>query len=355
MGEKNKAQDLVKRKKLSKRYLFIVFVLVVYALALYIYSICFGEPETRHDREFADVTIKSGMSFDAISEMLLAEQVIANKTHFKITALLMGYTNKIKAGRYNIPSGISNYHILEILVSGKVALTRVTIPEGKTHRFIASLLQQKLAVDSTEFAELVHDTSFIRNLGIDAPTLEGYLFPDTYYLTDGSSAKQVISILVNQFKQHFPDTIRDRDPELNLSQHQMVILASLIEGEAMLDTERTLISALYRNRLKKGYLLQCDPTIQYLLPEPRRLLNRDLEIDSPYNTYKTAGLPPGPINNPGKQSLLAAAFPEDVDYLYMVARGDGGHTFSRTHSGHLSAKKKFDAYRREVYRKNRNK
>lgn len=348
-------QNMLKSRSLWKRYLLITIIVLINGMAYFIYAICFGEAKLESAGEVREISIQSGMSFNMIADGLKAKKIIRNKQNFKLAAYILGYTNKLKAGKYQIPAGLSNYDILQILVQGKVAVTRVTIPEGKTHRYIAALLKHKLGIDSSRFVHLVHDSLLLKNMGIEAGSLEGYLYPDTYYLTEGLSEEQIIRTLVKQFKKNFPDSIRDSDPELNLTRHQLVILAALVEGEAMLDSERSLISALYRNRLKRGILLQCDPTIQYLLPEPRRLLNRDLAIDSPYNTYKYPGLPPGPINNPGVKSLLAAAYPEDVKYLYMVARGDGGHTFSRTLSGHLNAKRKFDAYRREVNRKKRRK
>ena len=136
--------------------------------------------------------------------------------------------------------------------------------------------------------------------------------------------------------------------------HEAVILASIIQGEVMIDDEAPIVSAVYHNRLKRGIPLAADPTIQYLLPDgPRRLLNKDLEIDSPYNTYKNRGLPPGPVNNPGRIAIEAAINPADVDYIYFVAKGDGSHAFNRTHSGHLRDKQKFQQVRREVARKER--
>lgn len=301
-----------------------------------------------------EIKIKSGTEFSQITEQLAEKGLIKNEKLFELAARLTRSVPRIRAGKYQIAPGLSNRELLQQLTSGRVKQERITIPEGKTHRYIASILKQKIETDSVKFIELVRDSSFIRKLGIDAPSLEGYLFPDTYFFTWGMTARQCIQVMVNQFHHHFPDSIQDTDPELALSRHELVILASLIEGEAQIDTERPIISALYRNRLVRGMLLQADPTVQYIIPDgPRRLLNRDLEIDSPYNTYLYPGLPPGPINNPGKSSLLAAANPADVPYLYMVARGDGGHRFSTTLSGHLANKRKFDKVRRRVAREKR--
>jgi UPF0755 protein len=191
-------------------------------------------------------------------------------------------------------------------------------------------------------------------MGVQANSLEGYLYPDTYFFTYGVQAPEVLRTLVGHFWKVYNDSLKARTEELGWTVHQVVTLASIVEGEARVDSERALISAVYHNRLKRGMLLQASPTVQFLLPDgPRRLLKRDLEIDSPYNTYRYPGLPPGPINNPGRKSLLAALWPAPVRYLYFVANGDGTHTFSYTLAQHLRAKRKLDRIRREYYRNRR--
>ena len=338
--------------KIRLLFLFCILIVVVIVSVQWI----FFQPNFVRNLNPAplEIKIKSGMDLLSITRQLVEKKLVEHPTLFELAAKISRTEAGFQAGKYLISPGLTNWEIIKRLTGGKVKLERITIPEGKRFEFIASILQAKIEIDSTLFARLVHDSVFTHKLGIYAPTLNGYLFPDTYFFTWGMSEKQCIQAMVRQFKINFPDSIRDHDPELGLTRHEMVILASIIEGEVRIDSERPLISALYRNRLKRGMLLQACPTVQYLLPEgPRRLLNRDLEIDSPYNTYIHKGLPPGPINNPGRNSLWAAAYPEDVPYLFMVARGDGGHNFSRSLSGHLAAKRKFDAYRREVYRKKR--
>jgi len=346
-----------KRNKKWRRNLLLIFIILLVWIALAIYWI-FLKPNqfTGTTNSAVEIKIKSGVEFNEVADQLHQKGLIDSRLLFGLAAKISRTANQIKAGKYQVATNLSNWEILNQLTRGKVHLERITIPEGRTYEYIASLLQKQIEIDSARFAALVHDSSFAHELGIKAPTLNGYLFPDTYFFTWGMRTEQCIRAMVQQFNTNFPDTIQDQDPELGLTRHELVILASLIEGEVQIDSERTLVSALYRNRLKRGMLLQSCPTVQYLLPEgPRRLLNKDLEIDSPYNTYIYPGLPPGPINNPGKKSLLAAAYPEEVPYLYMVARGDGGHTFSSSHSGHLSAKRKFDVYRRQVNREKRRK
>ena len=293
--------------------------------------------------------IRRGMGFNAILRQMEQDSLVRGTSRIKFTAQLFGYKNQIKAGRYALPGGLSSYGLLQKLVRGDVVHEPVTIPEGKTARQIASLLQRRVEIDSARFLQLVNDSAFVRSLGVEAPSLEGFLFPNTYYFEWGMSEEQIIRTMVAEFWKRYDDTLRRRAEELGLSLLEVVTLASIIEGEAMVDSERTVISAVYHNRLRRGMRLQADPTIQYIIEDgPRRLLKRDLEIDSPYNTYRYSGLPPGPINNPGLASIRASLYPADVDYLYFVARGDGSHTFSRTWKEHLRAKAHFDRYRKKV-------
>lgn len=293
--------------------------------------------------------IKRGMSFDTIVGLMLDRGILKSDQKVRIVAKVLGYRSKIKAGKYEIAGGISSYELLKQLVLGKVTNELITIPEGKTARQIAALLQDRIEIDSSRFMQLVNDANYIQKLGVEAPTLEGFLFPDTYNFYWGMNEEQVIRIMVDQFKASFSDTLLSRAAESDLSVLELITLASIIEGESVVDSERRIISAVYRNRLKRGMRLQADPTIQYIVKDgPRRLLNRDLIIDSPYNTYLYPGLPPGPINNPGLASIRASLYPAEVDYLYFVANGDGSHTFSRSLREHLRAKARFDRHRKRV-------
>jgi UPF0755 protein len=217
----------------------------------------------------------------------------------------------------------------------------VTIPEGLTLKQIAGILKKEIQIDSTDFMRVAENRQFAQSMGISASDLEGYLFPDTYKLSWGMSSEKIAQMMVEQFKKTFTDSLLKRAQEINFSLLEVVTLASLIEAEAKDGKEREIISAVYHNRLKRGMLLQCDPTVIYGLPDvDRALVLEDLEIDSPYNTYKYPGLPPGPIGNPGKASLLAALYPAPVDYLYFVAKGDGTHVFSTTLEEHNRARSK---------------
>jgi UPF0755 protein len=295
------------------------------------------------------IIIKKGATLAKVADQLYSEYLIRNRNHFIWTAKLLGYQNRVKAGKFNVASYMSNYAIITQLTSNAMAQERITIVEGLPTRQVASLFASRLNIDSTRFMKIVQDKSIAQSLEIDAPSLNGYLFPETYNFMYGGTELEIIETLVREFKKNISDSLLIAAKNLNLSLHQIVTLASIIEGEAGIDEERPVISAVYHNRLKKNMKLEADPTIQYIIPDgPRRLTKSDLTIDSPFNTYLHTGLPPEPINNPGKKSIYAAVFPVKQPFLYFVATGDGRHAFSKTLQEHLLAKKKLDRLRKEV-------
>jgi UPF0755 protein len=301
----------------------------------------------RAEEESAHVTIEQGDSMTRIIGRLEEAKVIEDGTELLILAKLSGKDREIQAGRYSFEKGTTLYSIFSKLIRGDVTLREVTIPEGLTIRQIAGVLSRQIEIDSLEFVRLTADKRFTRSMGIAASNLEGYLFPDTYRLSWDTTPEKVVRVMVEQFKKTFDDSLMRRGEEISFSLPQVVTLASMIEAEAKDGNERDLISAVYHNRLRRGMLLQCDPTVIYALPELNRpLLLKDLEVDSPYNTYRYPGLPPGPICNPGKASILAALYPADVNYLYFVATGEGSHIFSATLAQHNLARAKVKRGRR---------
>ncbi len=316
-------------------------------LALYL-------PNPGQQSQKIDVMIVRGANARQIARLLKEKKVISRPDHFLLAVKVLHAKTKLKAGLYHLPRGVSNVRLVSILEKGRAAEIKVSLPEGIRSEKMAGIFQRKVGLDSVQFLALVRDTVFVHKMGVQANSLEGYLYPDTYFFTYGVQAPEVLRTLVGHFWKVYNDSLKARTEELGWTVHQVVTLASIVEGEARVDSERALISAVYHNRLKRGMLLQASPTVQFLLPDgPRRLLKRDLEIDSPYNTYRYPGLPPGPINNPGRKSLLAALWPAPVRYLYFVANGDGTHTFSYTLAQHLRAKRKLDRIRREYYRNRR--
>jgi len=266
---------------------------------------------------------------------------ISSEFNFMLFAKIVGHSRHIKAGRYAVEPGMSLADIFKILTTGAAVPFNITIPEGLTVKETADLLAQNLAFGKDEFIPISKNRLLLDSLSIPTDDVEGYLFPDTYNFFYDESPDQVIRKMVARFYETLPDSFEIKAKRHGLDFYEAVTMASLIESEAMLDSERPLISAVYHSRLKKVMRLQCDPTVIYALGGlGRPLYYRDLEVDSPYNTYKYYGLPPGPICSPGRASLEAAVNPAAVAYLYFVAAGDGSHIFSDTHQGHINAKNK---------------
>ena len=281
--------------------------------------------------------VSRGESFTAVVDTLDARGVLRSRTMFMIVSRILGGADKTQVGKYILRSGISNMDLCQMLRSGRGnQLIQVTVPEGYRIRAQARIFSKALGIDSSRYARLAFDPAFARSVGVDRGGLEGYLLPETYEFSWEQDERDILRREVESFQRYFTDTLRERCREYGWDVHQAVTFASIVEGEAVLDEERPIISGVYHNRLRKGMRLEADPTIQYVLEDgPRRLLYADLKSDSPYNTYRFPGLPPGPVNNPGKASLRAALYPEGNGYLFFVANGRGGHWFARTYEEHL--------------------
>ena len=298
------------------------------------------------------VTVITGSTLGEISKQLYEKKIISNEQMFRWAVQVMGKEKEIPVGTFQLVDTQSNYDIIKQLVYGSPELIKVRLLEGWSVKQIAAHLNEVMGFELDEILDISKDYHFLKKHNIKASTIEGYLFPDTYLFFNGDTPTSVLDNVVSEYKNFWRDAFRDRARELNMTEHEVVTLASIIEGEAIYDKERPTISGVYHNRLNRGMRLQADPTIQYIIEDgPRRLLNRDLRIDSPYNTYKHKGLPPGPINSPGAQSLKAALYPEENEYLFFVARGDGYHTFTTNEKDHNIAKKQLQKLRRELRKK----
>lgn len=287
-----------------------------------------------------EIKIRRGESLTHITNKLYEKRIIKHPFWFKFLAKITGKERKIKAGYYIFEKPVSNWAVLKKLVEGSSIDIKVTIPEGSTICEIAEILKEKIDLDVDKFLSLTKDTLYIKKLRdngfeINSNTLEGYLFPDTYLIPYGEEASEIIFRMVSKFFEIFTDEFKNRAKEINMSINEVVILASLIEKEAVYEDEKPIISDVYHKRLKKNIPLQCDATIQYILPKRKpNLTYSDLKKDSPYNTYLYKGLPPTAIGSPGKSSILAALYPQKTPYWYFVARGDGHHIFSETLKKH---------------------
>jgi UPF0755 protein len=281
--------------------------------------------------------VSRGQTFASIVDTLESKEIIRSRFLFMIVSRLLGGADRVKVGKYVLQSGISNADLFLMLRSGKGnQLIQVTVPEGSRIRLQARIFARALGIDSSRYARLATDPSLARSLGVEGPTLEGYLLPDRYSFYWQQDEREILKRQVETFDKFFNDTLRERCREFGWTVQQAVTFASIVEGEAALDEERPIIAGVYHNRLMKGMKLEADPTIQYTLEDgPRRLTYDDLKTDTPYNTYIHTGLPPGPVNNPGKASILAALYPQGNGYLFFVANGRGGHWFTRTYNEHL--------------------
>ena len=319
----------------------------------FFYSIIIIWPQNNLKKEIT-FQIPSGSSLHKVSKILKKNRIIKNETFFILAVKLMGYEKKLQAGKFNLQKKTNNFQLIKKLVYGNESLVSVTVLEGWSLTQISEEIEKKIGIKQIDFLEVSRHPQFLKKLGIAAKSIEGYLFPDTYFFSEGVRPESIIETMVFQFKKNFSTDFKNRMREIGFNEIEVITLASIIEGEAIFDIERSKVSSVYHNRLKKGMKLQADPTIQYIIEgPPRRLLNKDLKIESPYNTYLNYGLPPGPINNPGLQSIKAALFPKETNFYYFVAKGDGYHTFTQTEKEHRIAKKKFQEVRKKYNRQNK--
>lgn len=293
------------------------------------------------------ITIEKGMSLNSVSNLLLENEIIVNQNIFKLKVITRGLASKIPTGRFLIDGKISDAILIDIIFNKGPIKLKLTIPEGSQSKNLFQDINTLLNTDY-DFNKYFNSNEILEKYKVNASSLEGYLYPDTYYLYHDSSPEEIIDILLSEFWKKFDENLQDRANQLGFSVHEVVTLASIIEGEAMLDSERSTISSVYHNRLKINMKLQADPTIQYIIPgPPKTLSNRDLRIKSDYNTYQNYGLPPGPINNPGIASIKAALYPEDTNFLFFVAQGDGSHAFTTNEKDHEEAKRVYKINKRK--------
>ncbi len=312
------------------------------------YAIVLLWPQGNID-ELAEIYISKGSTLIDVSAELYDKKVINNKSSFILAVKILGYEKDIPAGKFNIANTSTNYSLINNLINSVNVSMKVTILEGWSIDEIAEKLHTSIKIDKKSFINASQNENLLKKWDVNSDSFEGYLFPNTYQFTEHETATEIINKMVSEYKKNITKKMRDRMSKMDLTENEVLTLASIIEGEAIYDSERPRISGVYHNRLNKGMRLQADPTIQYIINDsPRRLLNKDLKIKSPYNTYLNHGLPPGPINNPGIESIKAAIYPEEIDFLYFVAKGDGYHTFSKTEKEHNRAKRAFQKVRRKI-------
>ncbi len=296
--------------------------------------------------------IPKNSTITQIAGILRASGFNISDFEFKLTSKWYGLDSKIRYGEFRYyKDGITRAReLIEFLTTNGTLTSNVTIPEGSRITEIAGILKNVLGIDSVLFVDNTKDTLLLKKYGLQAESFEGYLYPETYNFNKNDSFDQIIGKMYGTFRSRTAE-LKNMIDSSGYSEHEIVTLASIIQGEVMVYGEVNDISAVYNNRLKKGILLQADPTVQYIFGKPKRLFFKDIEIDNPYNTYIYKGLPPGPINNPSVKAIRAALEPSDKKYLYMVAKGDGSHYFNFTLEDHLKDKAKLDELRKSLKRK----
>ncbi len=329
--------------KPARRFTF--FTAGVLILSLILITVFFFAPAWNVDPEGLQktrVVVHRGDGLRTIIAEIRRKGAVRYEAPLLVTAWLFQDFRNIKPGRYKIPPGLSNYSLLDYLHRHPQDEERITIPEGLRLEKVAAIVSSRLDIDSLSFIEATRDSALLASLDVAAESAEGYLFPGTYDFAWASTPGEVIGFLVRRYRAFFTDSLQTAAKERGLDEIKLLTLASIVEAETPRDEEKPLIAGVYLNRLKKNMRLQADPTVQYALGDrPRRLYYRDLAIDSPYNTYRHRGLPPGPICSPGSAAIKAVLAPEESAYLYFVADGNGGHRFARTLSEHAKNVRKY--------------
>jgi UPF0755 protein len=296
------------------------------------------QPYKGYDAAEQFVEIPPGAGPAAIGRRLTEAGIVRDETSFRIALWRSGQARRLQAGEYRFDRAMSAREVIDKFVRGEVFTRPVTFPEGLTMRQMSQIYERDGVGPASDFRRAAQNVELIREIDPGARDLEGYLFPNTYSLPRKSSAADLVERMVTAFRDALSPELVERAAARGLSVRELVTLASLVEKETAKPEERPVVAAVYANRLKIGMGMQCDPTVIYALERAGRytgnLTREDLKFDSPYNTYRYAGLPPGPIASPGRASLEAAAHPAAVPYLYFVSRNDGSHVFSTTLDEH---------------------
>jgi len=288
------------------------------------------------------INIEPGLGVGALSKRLHNSDIIKYPTKFRLFARIKGYDKRLKTGEYILSPTMSPISILEKIVSGRVQLYRLTVPEGYNIRQIATLVAKAKLGDKGDFLAVAEDARFVREEGLTAESFEGYLFPDTYYFPKDATPEKIISTMIKGFRSVFGTEWKNRAEHLGFSIHQVVILASIVEKETGAHFERPIISSVFHNRLKKRMRLESDPTVIYGIKNyDGNIKRKHLSTPTPYNTYMKKGLPVGPIANPGLKSIEAVLYPADTQLLYFVSKRNGTHQFSTNIKDHINAVRKY--------------
>jgi len=319
-----------------KKNLFIILSGILFMVFSYSAFVMFVPAQTGNRN--VEIEIPRGATYRQAAEILYAEKLIRDKNIFLLAGRLTGADRRIRAGFYSIWSSMSPFDIFKIIRRGKIIEYEIKILEGDSLLEISDQFEKNGIMMKAEFMKLAKDPDFLEAYGIEAKSAEGYIFPDTYKIPKGVSPKDALGSMIDKMREKFSPAVLTRMEEMGMSENETLTLASIIEKEAIVDSERPLISAVYHNRLKKEMQLQADPTAIYGIKSSKEKITReDLLRKTDYNTYKIKGLPPGPIASPGLKSIMSALYPAAVPYIYFVSQDDRTHQFSTTIEEHLQA------------------
>ena len=346
MGKK-KVMRIKNRKRFWSAVLAAVLLLSIFCALLYFNHLnSASKALDPGNTEQIVVNITNGTSTEQIGAILLKSGIIGDENVFVMKAKLDNNDGKFKAGNYRFSPSMSMDEIMALLLKGEEDTLRFTIPEGYDIKKTITVLSKDNLIDPDAFRNEISSGKFDYRFLSDLPSgenrLEGYLFPETYEVFANASEHAIIDKMLSQFNKVFTDKYYARAKELGMSVNEVITLASIIEREAAVESDRPVIAGVFYNRLKAGMPLQSCATVQYILGDQKAVLSiADTKIQSPYNTYLNKGLPPGPICSPGLASIKAALWPTKSDYLYFLAKGDGTHVFAKTYAEHLKNKAKY--------------
>lgn len=345
MGKMNQIKG--KSKKINLAAIVLVVIIVLIGSCIY-YINNLGNPLDKNNTQILSVSIPQGSGTNSIGQILQDNKIISSASKFKLLSKIEGNDGKYKAGEYSLSPAMTTQQIMEIIISGESNTSRFTIPEGLTVKQTAEKLAAKNLINTESFMSEVQSGNFnykfMSLLPNNENRLEGFLYPETYDIYTTSSEHDIINRMLSQFDKLVIDEYYTRATEMGYDMYKIITIASLIERETLVSSEKPTVASVIYNRLAINMPLQIDATVQYALPEHKdRLDYKDLQIDSPYNTYQNTGLPPGPICSPGIDSIKAALYPSDTNYYYYVlsAEKNGSHKFSNTYEEFLNNKKQY--------------
>ncbi len=330
-----------------KKNIFIIFSGIILIAFSYIAFELFVPVQPKGGK--TEIEIPQGATFRRAMEILHDQKLIRDKNIFLLLGRLTGADRKIRAGFYSLWSNMSPFDIFKIIRSGQIIEYEIKIIEGASLLEISEQFEKAGIIKKEDFMKLAKNRDFLDSYKIEAKSMEGYIFPDTYKIPKGISPENAIGSMIDKMREKFSYEMLSRMEDLGLSENEALTLASIIEKEAVVDSERPLVSAVFHNRLKKQMRLQADPTAIYGIKTSKEKITReDLLRKTPYNTYQIKGLPPGPIASPGLKSIMAALYPADVPYIFFVSLDNRAHQFSTTLEEHIRAVKQYREKQREI-------